>query len=500
MKANRFFIVFPIFFAILNLPNFGEALALNEASRTRDEIVVGLDVNVPPMGFMDENGEIVGSDIDLAKAVFSKMGKKVVFQPIDWDAKELELETGKIDVIWNGLSKTQERGKNMLLTKPYMKNRQIVVVNRTFEIDSLKDLDNKIVCVQKGSTGADALRNHDISKGVKEIIELENMVNCLNEVETFKSDATVVDEVVVEYYLNKKGLSSKFKILSEELSAEDYVVAVKKGNFELKNEIERQLALLKSSGEGAKISKKWFDTDLFTVMDLEDGAAKGEKKAAKQSKFVNFSPILQGSAVTLKLFFVVIIFSFPLGLLLCVVQTSKRRFLRAAIRVYTNLMRGTPLLLQLFFSFYGLQYVPVIGKYLTFKSRFVAGALTFIINYAAYFVEIFRSGFLGIDKGQSEAAKVLGFSKSQTLFKILLPQLIRITLPTVCNECVTLIKDTALIFAIGVTELLTTAKNIVNSTANVTSYVIAGGVYLLTCFVVVWIFRKLEDKFSFGKE
>ncbi|GHV29816.1 hypothetical protein FACS189481_3170 [Clostridia bacterium] len=458
--------------------------------------MVGLDIDFPPMGFRNENGDIIGFDVDLAREVFSKMGRELILQPINWDAKEIELNAEKVDVLWNGLSKTDEREKNMLLTKPYMKNRQIVVVNKTSEIDSLEDLKDKIVCVQKGSTGADAARNHNISKNVKEIIELENMVNCLNEVEIFKSDATVVDEIVAKYYLNDKGLSSKFKILNEEISTEDYVVAVKKGNFELKNEIERQLAVLKDSEEGAKVSQKWFGTDLFLWEDLNEGT----KEVAQQNKSVSFKPIFQGSVVTLKLFFVVIIFSLPLGLLLCVVQTSKRRFLRFIIKIYTNLMRGTPLLLQLFFIFYGLPYIPIIGKYLTFKGRFAAGAFTFIINYAAYFVEIFRGGFLGIDKGQSDAAKVLGFSKSQMLFKILLPQVIRITLPTICNECVTLIKDTALIFAIGVTELLATAKNIVNSTANVMSYVIAGGIYLLTCAVVVRIFKKLENKFSFGIE
>lgn len=461
-------------------------------SALKNEIIVGLDVNVPPMGFLSENNEIIGFDIDLAREVFA--GKKVTFQPIDWDAKELELNSGKIDVIWNGMSKTPEREQNMLLTRPYMKNRQIIIVNKNSEIKNLNDLKNKTVCVQKGSTGADAFKNHDVSKLVKETIELENMVNCLNEVETFKSDATVVDEVVAKYYLNEKGLAENFKILGVEISTEDYVIAVKKGNTELKDEIEKQLTFLNESGKTAKISEKWFGTDLFFWEDSESNVSEN----VVQSKELGFEPIIQGTITTLKLFALTLVFSLPIGLLLCVLQNSKLKILEFAIKIYTNVMRGTPLLLQLFFVFYGLPYIPIIGQYLTIKDRFLAGIITFILNYAAYFIEIFRSGFLGVDKGQSEAAQVLGFSKTQALFKILLPQILRVTLPTICNECVTLVKDTALIFAIGVPELLSNTKKLVNSTANVTSYIITGAIYLVICMVLVQVFKNLERKFSFG--
>lgn len=463
-----------------------------KTSALKDEIIVGLDVNVPPMGFLSEKNEIIGFDIDLAKKVFT--GKKLTFQPIDWDAKELELNSDKIDVIWNGMSKTPEREQNMLLTKPYMRNRQIVIVNKNSTIEKLDDLQSKIICVQKGSTGAEAFKNHNISNQVKEIIELENMVNCLNEVETFKSDATVVDEVVARYYLDEKGLSESFKILNQEISTEDYVIAVKSENTELKNEIEKQLSSLNESGKAAEISEKWFGTNLFFWKPLETVS----NESPSQNKELGVEPIYQGLITTLKLFSLTLIFSLPIGLLLCVLQNSKSKILKFVIKIYTNIMRGTPLLLQLFFVFYGLPYIPVIGGYLTIKDRFLAGLITFILNYAAYFAEIFRSGFLGVDKGQSEAAQVLGFSKTQALFKILMPQVLRITLPTICNECVTLVKDTALIFAIGVPELLSNTKNLVNSTADVTSYIIAGAIYLGVCVILVKIFKQLERKFSCG--
>ncbi len=146
----------------------------------------------------------------------------------------MELNTGKIDVIWNGLSYTPERAENMLLTKSYMQNRQVIIIKSDSKINSLDDLKEKSICVQKGSTSLTALKNSNVGKLAKNIVEIDSMVDCLNEVKLNKTDATVVDEVVAKYYLNKNSIQSQFKTLNEEISTEDYIVAVKKGNIELK--------------------------------------------------------------------------------------------------------------------------------------------------------------------------------------------------------------------------------------------------------------------------
>lgn len=177
----------------------------------KNSIIIDLDANVPPMGFKVKNGNIVGFDVDLAKSVFSGFYEDIIFQTIDWNSKEMELNSRRIDVVWNGLSRTCKREETMLLTRPYLKNKQVVIVNQGSEISDLSDLKGKIVCVQKGPTGYDALKRSNISSQVSEIIELENMVNCLNKVELFKSDAIVVDELIAKHYL--KGLNNKFKVL-----------------------------------------------------------------------------------------------------------------------------------------------------------------------------------------------------------------------------------------------------------------------------------------------
>ncbi len=204
-----------------------------------------------------------------------------------------------------------------------------------------------------------------------------------------------------------------------------------------------------------------------------------------------------GCVLTIKLFLITFFLSMPLGLILTFLYTTKNRVINSIVGFYILIMRGTPLLLQIFFVYFGLPYVPVIGQYLTINDRFTAGAIAFILNYGAYFAEIFRGGLLSVDKGQYEAAKVLGMTDMQTRFKIVLPQMFRISLPAVSNEAIVLIKDTALITAIGLTDLLKVTKTIVNRTTDVSAFVVAAVFYLVMSYVLTVIFKFLEKKFSF---
>ncbi|MCD8238928.1 MAG: amino acid ABC transporter permease [Clostridiales bacterium] len=207
--------------------------------------------------------------------------------------------------------------------------------------------------------------------------------------------------------------------------------------------------------------------------------------------------MLSGCALTIKLFLIVIVFSLPFGLLLTFLYTGKSKIIGAVVGFYILVMRGTPLLLQIFFVWYGLPFIPKIGKYVTFSDRFTAGCVAYIFNYAAYFAEIFRGGLLSVDKGQFEAAKVLGLSETQTTFKIVLPQMIRISLPAVSNEAIILIKDTALITTLGLYDLLKVTNNIVNTTTNITAFGVAACFYLIMSSVLTVVFNRLEKKYAF---
>lgn len=209
------------------------------------------------------------------------------------------------------------------------------------------------------------------------------------------------------------------------------------------------------------------------------------------------SQMLEGCKLTVQLFLVTIVVSIPFGLILTFLYTGKNRIIRALVGFYILVLRGTPLLLQIFFIYFGLPYIPKIGQHLVIADRFTAGAVAFILNYAAYFAEIFRGGILSVDKGQYEAAKVLGINEMQTKFKIVIPQMFRISLPAVANETIILLKDTALITTLGLSDLLKVTNNIVNRTTNVSAYVVAAAFYLVLSYILSVVFKQLEKKSAF---
>lgn len=207
--------------------------------------------------------------------------------------------------------------------------------------------------------------------------------------------------------------------------------------------------------------------------------------------------ILGGAGYTISLFFICALFSMPLGLLLTFARMGKNPVLRAIVGFYVWLLRGTPLMLQLFFVYFGLPQMPYIGEYCVL-GRFEAACITFVLNYAAYFCEIFRGGILSIDKGQYEAAYALGMTRWATNLKIIIPQMIRVVLPSITNECVTLVKDTSLITAIAVQEILYYAKNLVNATGgNTFPYLVAAIIYLVMNDVLMRVCARLEKKYAF---
>ena len=191
----------------------------------------------------------------------------------------------------------------------------------------------------------------------------------------------------------------------------------------------------------------------------------------------------QGFVVTIQLFFLTLLGSLPLGVLIALGRMSSFKPLQLLMRFYISIMRGTPLMLQMFAIYFAPYYV--FGMNLTPESKWTATVFAFIINYAAYFAEIYRSGIQSIPRGQYEAAAVLGYSGSQTFMRIVLPQVIKRILPAMGNEIITLVKDTSLAFAIGVAEMFSTAKALAAREANMLPYLLAGLFY--------WVFNMLVE-------
>lgn len=202
--------------------------------------------------------------------------------------------------------------------------------------------------------------------------------------------------------------------------------------------------------------------------------------------------MLEASVMTLRIFFVTLIFSLPLGLVVALGRMTKIRVINIPVRVYILIMRGTPLMLQLLFIFYGFK--PIFGIQL---DRVLSAEVAFILNYAAYFAEIFRGGIASVPQGQREASKVLGFTKGQTFFHVILPQVVKSILPPMGNEFITLVKDTSLAQVIGVVELLQTTSDWVSSAVSMVPFAIAAVFYLIMNAVVTRCFTMLEKHYAY---
>ncbi|MFT3984304.1 MAG: amino acid ABC transporter permease [Lachnospiraceae bacterium] len=205
--------------------------------------------------------------------------------------------------------------------------------------------------------------------------------------------------------------------------------------------------------------------------------------------------LLSGMLTSVEIFVLTLVFSLPLGLVLAFGRMSKHALVRNVTKVYISIMRGTPLMLQLMVVFFGPFFL--FGIRITTAYRFIAVIIGFVLNYAAYFAEIYRSGIESMPIGQYEAAKVLGYGRRQTFVKIILPQVIKRILPPVTNEVITLVKDTSLAFVIAVSEMFTVAKAIVAAQATMMPFVIAAVFYYLFNLIVAFSMEKLEKKLSY---
>jgi len=202
-----------------------------------------------------------------------------------------------------------------------------------------------------------------------------------------------------------------------------------------------------------------------------------------------------GMIKSVEIFFLTLLFSLPLGMLVALGRMSRFKILSAVIKVYIAIMRGTPLMLQLIVVYFAPYYV--FGLDISSGFRFTAVIIAFSINYAAYFAEIFRAGIQSIPVGQTEAAKILGYSHAQTFMKIILPQVIKRVIPPVTNETITLVKDTSLSFVLSVTEMFTIAKQIGAKTASITPLMVAGLFYFIFNYVVAFGMDYFEKKMSY---
>ncbi len=226
---------------------------------------VGFDQDFPPMGFVGDDGEFTGFDLDLAAEVAKRLGMEIKYQPIAWDAKEMEIESGNIDVIWNGFT-TNGRENDYTWSKPYMENKQVFVVSKDSGITKVEDLKGKKVEVQVDSSGEKALaENKELSDSFAELITTADYNTAFQDLEMGATDAVAMDIIVAGYQLKKRG-DGKYIILEDEpISTEEYGIGFKKGNTALRDAVDATLVEMAADKTLKSISEKWFDTDVTII-------------------------------------------------------------------------------------------------------------------------------------------------------------------------------------------------------------------------------------------
>lgn len=234
-----------------------------ELIKEKGTFVLGLDDSFPPMGYRNEKDEIVGFDIDVAKEVCKRLGVELKVQPISWDAKEQELNSYNIDCIWNGMSKTEEREKAMSLSDAYMKNSMVFVTKNNSPYNSAKDLKDKVIGVQSGSSAEEILEASEVYKDLKDIISYEENMTAFMDLEIDQTDAVFVDEVLANYYI--KSNNKDYRVINEALEEEDYVIGFRKQDTTLCAKVNEILKEMKNDGSLKEISEKWFGKDVTTI-------------------------------------------------------------------------------------------------------------------------------------------------------------------------------------------------------------------------------------------
>ena len=481
------------------------------------QFIVGFDAEFPPYGYMDDNGEYVGFDLDLAEEVCKRNGWKLTKRPIAWDSKDSELATGAISCIWNGFT-MNGREDNYTWSTAYVDNSQVVIVKKDSNVHKLSDLKGKRLIVQSDSSALAALTGDDATKENK---KLAASLKDLQQVADYNSafmmvDAIAMDIGVASYQMSAKG--DNFRMLDERLSSEEYGIGFKKGNTKLRDEVQKTLLTMLADGTFEQIVNKWglkdsaclsekdttyIDGGKVPYVDFSKIQKKNDKtteksdgvKANKGGIWFIMKQLGSGMLATLSIFVFTLLFSLPLGLLIAAVRMSRFALLRWIAKIYISIMRGTPLMLQLLVVFFAPYYV--FGISTPYMYRLYAVIIGFSLNYAAYFAEIYRSGIQSIPQGQREAAQVMGYGRRQTFFRIIFPQMVKRVMPPVTNEVITLVKDTSLAFAIAYTEMFTMAKQIASAQASLMPLFIAGLFYYIFNFVVAFVMEAIEKKLDY---
>lgn len=447
----------------------------------------------------------IGFEVDIVNAICKELGRTPVFVQNQWDGLIPGLYRKDYDIAINGLEITEDRKQKVLFSKPYyLTYEQLVVLQNEIRINSLADLVGRKAGALKNSLAERIL----IAKGGIEVRSYEGEVNAFQDMLNGRIDACLVDAPIALYYA---AWNPQYKLVGQPIGEISYGIAIRKDDTLLYREINRAIDKISESGELRRILEQWNLWNYMMAIYLNDKSesnippSKYEAYLSAQGReldfweqmgrYVSFLPVFgEAALVTLGLSVVSMLVAIIFGLFIALVRVyAPPPFSKLAVW-YIEIIRGTPLLIQLLIIFYSL---PTFGINLT---PFWAAVLGLGLNYAAYEAENYRAGLFSVHKGQMEAAIALGMSRSQALRHIILPQALRLVLPPVTNDFISLLKDSSLVSVITMVEL-TKVYNFIASTYFdfFGTGIIVAIIYLLLGLPFVKFSRMAEKKFNIDK-
>lgn len=448
-----------------------------EKIKERGELRVGLSADYAPMEFehtVNGKTEYAGVDIDLAKKIAKDNNLKLKIVNMSFDSLLGALKTGKIDIIISGMTSTPERKKQVDFSDSYMMTKNIMLVkkDKVNEYKDIKDFNNKKVGAQKG-TEQEKIAQTEIENA--SITSLSRLPDVILALKSGKVEGAVVEKPVAEAYLkqNPKLGISNVKFNEEE---KDTVIAVPKDSPKLLSQINKTIKEVKDKG---LIDK--YMTNAANAMNDDSGFI---------SKYGSF--FLKGIKITILISLIGVALGSILGAFVALMKLSKIKIISWIASIYIEILRGTPMLVQVFIVFFGI--TAALGLDI---SALVCGTIALVINSSAYIAEIIRAGINAVDKGQMEAARSLGLNYRQTMKSVIMPQAIKNILPALGNEFVTLVKESSIVSTIGVGEIMFNAQVVQGISFDpFTPLIVAAALYFVLTFVLTRIMNMIEGRLN----
>ncbi|MCM3129521.1 amino acid ABC transporter substrate-binding protein/permease [Paenibacillus provencensis] len=483
MKTTKvsFFILSLVLLLVTGLSGWaGGASAQSNSGKT---YVIGTDITFAPFEFQDVNGEFVGIDIDLLDAIAKDQNFQYEIKPLGFNAAVQALESNQVDGVIAGMSITDERKQKFDFSDSYFESGVVMGVGANNDtIQSYEDLRGQKVAVKTGTEGYSFAESISEQYGFS-IVPFDDSSQMYDDVKTGNSVATFEDYPVLAYGVTQ---NNGLKIVTDKEEGGSYGFAVSKGqNQELLQKFNAGLTNLKASGEYDQILAKY----------LGEGEGVPAPTLSRGELILqSIPPLLKGLGQTLIYTIISLFIAFILGLIFGLMKVGQNKALRFIATVFVDLFRGIPLIVLAFFIYFGIPQAFGFTMPL-----YLAAILTLSLNAGAYVTEIIRGGIQSIDQGQMEAARSLGLPYRTSMMKIVIPQAIRVMIPSFINQLVITLKDTSILSAIGLVELTQSGKIIIARTfASFDIWLIVAIMYLVVITILTKIASSLEVKRSRG--